>query len=310
MIGLGLVVLLGENQMQYNINGKEYTYNASILANEQIRLSFNNLAQKTFRLNFETWYQNGYWEKGYIPHVLLDNSLVVANVSVNIINTIWKSQKKCYIQLGTVMTDIEYRNKGLARFLINKVLEEWTDKCDAVYLFANGSVRDFYPKFGFVTAIEYQSEMPINKTQGTVKKLDMSSAQDRVFLLSKYAESNPFSVLPMLDNAGLFMFYCTQFMIDNIYYIEKYDAIVIAEYKDDNLLCFDIFCSNDKDLSDILSIMATERTKNVVFGFTPKQACDYKISQFNQEDTTLFVLNSKENIFAHNQLMFPLLSHA
>jgi hypothetical protein len=30
----------------------------------------------------------------------------------------------------------------------------------------------------------------------------------------------------------------------------------------------------------------------------------------NGENTTLFVLSSKENVFADNQLMFPLLSHA
>jgi hypothetical protein len=235
---------------------------------------------------------------------------VVANVSVNIIDTVWQNQRKSYIQLGTVMTDIEYRNKGLARFLINKILEEWKDKCDAVYLFANDSVLDFYPKFGFVKAIQYQSEMPIYKAQGVVKKLDMSLPQDRELLLSKYAQSNPFSALPMIDNVGLLMFYCSQFMNNNIYYIEKYDAIVIAEYEDDSLLCFDIFCNNDKDMCDILSIMAIESTKNAVFGFTPKQAYNYKISQLNEKNTTLFVLSSKENLFAHNQLMFPLLSHA
>jgi GNAT superfamily N-acetyltransferase len=299
-----------DNHMKYSINGKEYTYNSDILGNDQIRISFMELTQKTFGLDFETWYQNGYWGKSYIPHVLLDNNHVVANVSVNIINTVWQNQRKSYIQLGTVMTDSKYRNKGLARFLLNKILEEWKDKCDAVYLFANDSVLDFYPKFGFVRASEYQSEMPIYKNQGVVKKLDMSSPQDRELLLGKYAQSNPFSALPMIDNVGLLMFYCSQFMSNNVYYVEECDAIVIAEYKDDNLLCYDIFCTNDKALGDILSIMSTENTKNVRFGFALKKTYNYKISQLNGENTTLFVLSSKENVFADNQLMFPLLSHA
>lgn len=296
--------------MKCNINGKEYTYNSNMLGDEQRRISFNELAKKTFGLDFETWYQNGYWGKSYIPHFLLDNKHVVANVSVNIIDTVWKNQRKSYIQLGTVMTDTEYRNKGLARFLINKILEEWKDKCDAIYLFANDSVLDFYPQFGFVMASEYQSEMPIYKTQGIVKKLDMSLTQDRELLLSKYVQSNPFSALPMMDNVGLLMFYCSQFMKNNVYYVENCDAIVIAEYKDNSLLCYDIFCSNDKELSDILSIMAIESTKSVLFGFALKHAYNYKNSQLNEEDTTLFMLSSKENVFVHNQLMFPLLSHA
>lgn len=297
--------------MKYNINGEEYTYNSNILGDEQRRISFNELAQKTFGLDFETWYKNGYWRKSYIPHVLLDNKQVVANVSVNIIDTIWQNQRKSYIQLGTIMTDTKYRNKGLVRFLINKILEESKDKCDAIYLYANDSVLDFYPKFGFVIASEYQSEVPVfYKTQGIVKKLDMSLSQDRELLLSKYAQSNPFSALPMIDNVGLLMFYCFQFMNNNVYYVEKYDAIVIAEYEDDSLLCYDIFCSDDKELNDILSIMAIESTKSVLFGFALKNVCNYKNSQLKEEDTTLFVLSSKENIFAHNQLMFPLLSHA
>ena len=32
-----------------------------------LRNSFNRLAEKTFELNFENWYQNGYWKDNYIP---------------------------------------------------------------------------------------------------------------------------------------------------------------------------------------------------------------------------------------------------
>lgn len=208
------------------------------------------------------------------------------------------------------MTDTEYRNKGLARFLINRTLEQWKDQCDAVYLFANNNVLDFYPKFGFIVASEYQCEMPVCQAQGVVKKLDMSLTKDKEFLLGKYAQSNPFSALQMIDNVGLLMFYCSQFMNNNVYYVEKCDAIVIAEYRNDSLLCYDIFCSKDKELNDILSMMAIESTKKVLFGFTLKQSYGYKISQLKEEDTTLFILGGNENVFAHNQLMFPLLSHA
>jgi hypothetical protein len=37
--------------MKCNINGKEYTYNSNIINNEQIRISFNELAKKIFGLN-------------------------------------------------------------------------------------------------------------------------------------------------------------------------------------------------------------------------------------------------------------------
>ncbi|MFZ5967086.1 MAG: GNAT family N-acetyltransferase [Bacillota bacterium] len=295
---------------EYNINGHTYNFINAVKENEQERKSFNLLAHNTFGIDFEQWYQNGYWGNDYIPYVLLDGDVVVSNVSVNIINTRWKDQAKLYVQLGTVMTDKEHQGKGLNRWLMEKVLADWKDKSDTVYLFANDSVLDFYPKFGFEKASEYQCQKTINKKDGTVKKLDMSLAYDRRLLLDTYKFSNPFSALPVENNDGLLMFYCTKFMQENVYYIEEFEAIVVAEYDDEKLVCYDIFCQNKYTIDDILCTMAEENTETVIFGFTPKQMKNCKIVKLQKEDTTLFVLKGKENLFVENQLMFPLLSHA
>ncbi len=290
--------------MNYKIKETEYTYFNKVKGNEKISRSFNELAQETFGLSFKDW------EDEYIPHVLLHGDCVVANVSVNIIHTVWNQQKKLYIQLGTVMTKKEYRKLGLSRFLIETILEEWKEKCDAIYLFANDSVLDFYPNFGFVQAKEYQYQMEITKKVGSVRKLDMSNENDIELLLETYKKSNPFSSLPMEENEGLLMFYCTQFMKENVYYIKESNAIVIAEHENETMLCYDIFCDKDESMEQLISFVAKENTKNVQLGFTPKQTHNYTSSLFKEEDTTLFVFADKENIFGEHQLMFPLLSHA
>jgi len=297
-------------KLKCNINGNEYEFIKDIKDDDQIRESFNRLAQETFGLSFEQWYQNGYWGNDYIPYVLLDGDKVVANVSVNIINTRWENQAKLYIQLGTVMTDKEYRGKGLSRWLMEKVLEDWKDKSDAIYLFANDSVLDFYPKFGFEKASEYQYSKAISKKDGNVRKLDMLSAHDRELLLDAYKYSNPFSALPMENNTGLLMFYCTQYMKDNVYYIDEYEAVIIAEYEDEKLICYDIYCPKKCSLDDILCTMARENTREAILGFTPKQVNDFKVIKLEEDNTTLFILKEKENLFRNNMLMFPLLSHA
>lgn len=295
--------------MQYNINGKEYTYLTNIKDNQKLRQSFNALSEKTFGLNFDPWYENGYWGEQYIPHVLLDRDRVVANVSVNIIDTLWKNQSKRYIQLGTVMTDCEYRQRGLSRWLIERILETYKEECDAIYLFANDSVLDFYPKFGFVKRNQYQCQIPIIPKVGQLRLLDMSSKEDKALLIEKYRKSNPFSALPMEENVGLLMFYCSQFLKDNVYYIEKYDAIVIMEQEDENMICYDIFCDANNDLENLLSTIARAQTKNILLGFTPKKSDSYENFILKGEDT-LFVLEEAEDIFAGNKIMFPLLSHA
>lgn len=53
------------------------------------------------------------------------------------------------IQIGTVATLPEYRGRGLAGKLQRHVQNEFARRFDLIFLFANPSVVDFYPKFGF-----------------------------------------------------------------------------------------------------------------------------------------------------------------
>lgn len=296
--------------MKCNINGKEYLYRSDIKDMETIRKSFDALSERTFGLSFEGWYQNQYWGDDYIPHVLMDDQTVVANVSVNIIKTSWNNQKKCYLQLGTVMSDVAYRNQGLIRFLLEQIFINYKDTYDAMYLFANDDVIDFYPKFGFVKATEYQSSISLKRVAAVVKKLNVSKQQDRSLLLHHYKTyGNPYSALPMIDNTGLLMFYCSQFMTENIYYIAEYQAVVIAEYTEYVLLCYDVYGDGSASITQVISGMLLEPTSHVKFGFSLLQPIGDMV-QLKQEDTTLFVLHSKENLFSNHKLMFPLLSHA
>ena len=45
--------------------------------NKELRDSFNELAGKVFGLNFEGWYQNGYWKNAYDPYSVIADGKVV-----------------------------------------------------------------------------------------------------------------------------------------------------------------------------------------------------------------------------------------
>ena len=68
----------------YEVGNKTFAFNKHVHSNEAYHHSFSLLAQKTFGLSFQNWTDK------YIPHVLLDGENVVSNVSVNIIDTMWK----------------------------------------------------------------------------------------------------------------------------------------------------------------------------------------------------------------------------
>lgn len=96
--------------------------------NDKLRESLNRLTEKTFGFNFEDWYKNGFWNDKYIPYSIVEDESVVANVSVNIIDINDHGVLKYYIQLGTVMTDENYRNRGYIRTLINDIFILFSNK--------------------------------------------------------------------------------------------------------------------------------------------------------------------------------------
>lgn len=293
------------------IKGKDYLFVKDYKDNEKLRHSFASFAQRMFGINFESWYEAGYWQDRYIPYSIVEDDKVIANVSANIIKFNVLGEDKLYIQIGTVMTEEKYRGNGLSRFLIEEIIKEWKDKSDLIYLFANDTVLNFYPKFGFKTAEEYEYLKNIEYSGDDFSsiRLNIDKKEDEKLLCDKIINSIPHSKLSMINNLDLIMFYLIS-MKDSIYYIEKYDNVVIADNEGDTLIIYDIFGENEADLNTVINSIATKDTKKVVLGFVPKDDSSYECKLFKEEDTTLFVLNGAENIFANNKLKFPSLSHA
>lgn len=216
-------------EMPVSISEKQYTFTKFCRDHITRRLAFDDLAQSIFGLSFEPWYQNGHWSDKYIPYTLFDGDLAVANVSVNTMTFTSANAGRLHgIQLGTVMTHPAYRGRGLSRFLMEQVLAEWKDKWDFLYLFANDTVLDFYPQFGFYPVKEscYQKHTPhfsFPTSVPTLHKLHMDIPEDRRIFTAHLSLSNPFSSFQMADNPGLVMFYADRFLKDAVYYLPAYD---------------------------------------------------------------------------------------
>jgi hypothetical protein len=286
----------------------DYRLSKEVMPNDAMRNSFNALAIKIFGLSFENWYHEGYWTKSYIPYTLFHGEKAIANISVNRMEILYQGHRRNYIQLGTVMTDMAYRNQGLSRYIMEKIKSDWEIQCDSMFLFANRSVLDFYPKFGFTKETQYQFSLGINSTSESSKKLDINSLHDQKMLKKYYEKTNPFSKVQVVNNFGLLMFYCISAMKDCVYYSPKYDAVVIAEQDSDILNCFDVFCDKGKNLLDILSSVA-DGIQAITLKFTPIDSNCFDVNPIDSNAETLFVLNSEKNIFKQEKLLFPSISH-
>lgn len=275
--------------------------------NEILRRSFNKLAENTFGLNFESWYQNGFWNDLYIPYSIIKNDEVIANVSVNLIDISSDEQTLHLIQLGTVMTKTEYRNLGLIRKIMTEIEKDFAGRIDGMFLFANDAVLNFYPKFGFEKAKEFQYSKQVNNAQKATIKHSPMKSKNEWNVLVKAIKSNKFcGGFDMTNNSDLVMFYVSSFMQNNVYYNEELRAYVIADIDGDSLYIHNVFADSQIELDEIIASFG-DSIKKVTLGFVPKVTNGYDVKELKEDDTTLFVRGFS---LGNKKLMFPTLSHA
>lgn len=241
--------------------------------NSKYRKSFNNLAKETFGIDFEEWYQKGFWDENYVCYSYVDGDKVISNISINYMDIIINGEKKKAIQIATVMTDKDYRNKGLAASLMNTIIKKYEKDYDFFYLSANESVLEFYPIFGFELKEETSFMLPVNfknSNNCNIRKLDISNEEDLKIILNLHANRKPISrSLGVVNDKHILMFYCLLVFTDNIYYLEDDNTIVIYKVEKNELNLFDVISEEKVCIYDVISKISSKEIKKVIFNFTP-----------------------------------------
>lgn len=170
-------------------------------------------------------------------------------------------------------------------------------------------ILDFYPRFGFRRAAEYQY---VKKWKGDnlpgARAVPMKNKEDFQKLENAIAASTWNAGLGMEANIPLIMFYVTKFMQNNVYFVEKENAYVIAESDSGRLYLQEVIADHQVELDRIIAAFGAG-TEEVVLGFTPLKKEGYEIRMVEEEDTTLFVDEGFED-WEQKKQMFPVLSHA
>lgn len=274
-----------------------------------LRASFNALAEATFGLNFEGWYQNGFWGENYDPYSIFEDGKIVANVSLNRTDMVIGGQRKRIYQLGTVMTDPAYRNRGYIRTLMAEIEKDTAD-AEGVYLFGGDNVVEFYPKFGFRKGAEFLYSRPVSQAgENRMKQIPMDNPEGWAKLRAAMAESVAFSACEMVGNPELIFFYVSQFMTDCVYYEEAQDVWAVAELEDGVLTLHNVFAPKPVSLSEVIAAFG-EEVKQVNLGFAPLETEGFSCQPWHEDDCTFFVKGDVFADFADRKLRIPSLSHA
>ena len=282
-----------------------YHFCSNIKENDTLRRSFNELTAKIFGFDFTDWYDAGQWREEYKPHCLLDGDRVIANVSVNFMLFELDGVQKNYIQIGTVMTDPEYRGKGLSRMLMEKVLS--TYQPDGFYLFANDSVLDFYPKFGFTPIMEYRCRRDCKvAVPYEMQKLDPNDPQIPAMIEQSFENPDETTSFRMNGNLSLYQFWLADGYHEMLYFLPETDSLIVAECDGKTLMLHQVF---GKKAVDPDRLAAAFGAKELILGFTPLDASGYECLQYQEEGTTLFILGDDLNCITERKLIFPTLTH-
>lgn len=278
--------------------------------NVALRKSFNELASETFDLDFEDWYQNGYWGDNYNPYSICIGDKIVANVSVNHINMLIDGTIKHFLQLGTVMTSKSYQNRGFIRQIMEEIDRDYSGNVDGMFLFANDNVLDFYPKFGFKKSIEYiYSKKVINNDECQLKQTLMNSPSNWKQLENAIDQNIFCGKLDMVQNPELIMFYVTKFMQENIYYHEKSDTYIIAEIENNHVFIHNIFSSTITNPEDVYPLFGKD-ISSITLGFTPINTENYEMNELKEEDCTFFIKGNSLLMIEEKKMRIPSLAHA
>ncbi|ENL6585285.1 GNAT family N-acetyltransferase [Listeria monocytogenes] len=280
--------------------------------NKMYRDSFNKLAESTFDINFEEWFRSGFWNDKYVCYSYIDNNEVISNVSINKMNLIYQGEIYSALQIGTVMTHPNYRGQGLAKNLLNHVIAKYEDQYDFLYLFANDTVLDFYPKFGFERIEESSFTVDacnLKKKASKLKKLNPDNKTDFQLISRIVSERAPLSnILDVKESEDLLMFYVLIALKNELYYLEELDVIVLMEQEGTDLYVLDILSTKKLDVVEVLSYLSTKKIETIHLLFTPEKSKYIDAAYIIETEDMLFV---RPNVLtSENYFLFPATSHA
>ncbi|MDN5212868.1 GNAT family N-acetyltransferase [Fulvivirgaceae bacterium BMA12] len=240
---------------------------------QKLRDQFFEFTPKAlYGADFKQWYLKGAWSNYYKPYSFGDGRQLVANVSFSTMELYLEGNPVKGIQLATVGTLPEYRNRGLSRQLMETVLEVCDAEAELVFLFANESVLDFYPKFGFKAVREclFQTDILGIESSPCARQLDLNDKKDFELLRRMTGNRLPLTKVFGAHNYDhILLWHLIYYFGECIWYLEENDLIFIAEADGNTWHLFDILSTDSFSFKTVLPNILPQGTDRMVCHFTP-----------------------------------------
>ena len=227
---------------------------------------FDDLIQEVFGFSFIPWFEYELWDDKYESYSIIEDGIMLSNVCIFKSDLLINGEKAPAIQFGAVATRKAERGKGLSRLLMEHVLSLYPNT--PAYLFANPSVVDFYPKFGFRQVQTYIPEISLELNNA--KSASVKCGLDDAILEEILSNRNIYSsVVDCTNSQSIQMFHLIMSYSEDIYYLPNSGVIVAATAKDGRLFLADVVSRHPVTFENIARELPFSGIHTVEFGFCP-----------------------------------------
>ena len=242
-------------------------------------------------ISFRRWASFGGWDAGYRVFALADGERIVASAGLSAVDLLLHGQPVRGWQLGAVGTDPAYRRRGLQRSVMTRLLAECPPD-DLVFLFANDSVLDFYPRFDFQRGREqlFGAEHHAAPSGTPLRVLDLDSKGDRALLSRVAARAEPITDLfGARDYGRTLLWYLCNFHRDHMRYVAEHDSVIVAEQVDSTLYVYDVLTRVAFPLASQLPRLIQAPIERLEFAFTPSRDWPSALPTREYTESPLFI---------------------
>jgi len=241
---------------------------------------------------FSDWGARGGWIDGYEIFAMVVDNQIVSTVGRQSMQYVINGKARKGYQIGAVATHSNRRNRGLARLLVKKVLSQLDTADQPVILFANPSVLDFYPRFGFrrLTQSRFIGHTDLHPAAPLAPSLDLTRPTDRAWLADHCARARVIGqVFAARDYYPILLFHLTR-QPRMTFRLDSFGAVVIARQYGERLLIEDLLATRPFRLRDALPHVCAQPVRTIEFGFHPEAWwSDAESQAFDDDSSPLFV---------------------
>ncbi len=218
------------------------------------------------------WEEFGGWDDGYEVFAIAVDDRLVATIGRTRMRYVVDGAERVGYQLGAVATRDGFRRRGLARQLMGWVVDKLDRPDQPIILFANETVLDFYPRFGFrrVMQSRFLARAELRATGRLARPCELAHVAERARLAELCWRARPMSQrFAARDYYFILLWHLTNRPV-RAFWLDGLDAVIAATMAGDRLILHDLIAAAPFDLRQALPLLCAEPATEIEFCFSPE----------------------------------------